>query len=303
MGIPARPARNLHEGPAGSCIINGRALGWTNCTPAAFGDGVSRTTLQRSDPTACSIRRLTGDTTGGTTIPQNAGAIRAEYGIATEVRGGSGVCSPNYVAAKMRAGCGVVVQGNAGVLVGARGLDGTSLRSTKGNVNHAVWWNEGRGWHLVGSVWIPEEVLVYDPAADGRTAGWGKAADGPDWWPWAICLKFLAALRPWGDTDPRVLGPGKAYAAIFPDTEPHVHLHYAGSVRTNPFPRTMTVTVSPTANMRSGPSRNYPVKGTIPHGGHFIAYQQNPKGQVYAGSRLWYGDHNGKLWVHSSRLK
>lgn len=297
MSIPARPSQALHEGPAESCVINGINCGWLNCTPTSFAMGLDKATLGRTRLVGCDIRRLTGDVIGGTNLSQCAAVLKVEYGMAVEVRTGSSVCSPGYGAVQLHSGRAIVLQGNAGVLVG------TAFRSTGGNVNHCIYVNEGRGWKSDGT---PTEVLVYDPAADGRLAGWGRAATSPQWWPWALLVKFAAALRPWGDDDARVLGPGKWYAGIFPDTEPHCHLRFAGSVHAIPFPRQLTVhspTVGRLVNVRSGPSRNYAVVRRLKTGAGFTAYQQNPSGQSVSGSRLWYGDHSGTLWIHSSGVR
>lgn len=299
MGIPARPLRIVLEGKE-SCVIGGRQLNWTNCTPASFAMAVSRSTLGAKNPSACDLRIVSGDKVGGTNLSTIAAAAFEEYGVRFEVRDGSKLATPAYLAGQIRIGRSVVAQGNTGALVR------TSFRSTRGPVNHAVYVNGGRNWTLhSGGVWLPAAVLVFDPAADGRKAAWGTAATGPAWWPWATFLAFVAALRPWGDTDPRTLGPGKAYAALGPDTEPHVHLRYGGSVRTSPFPRTMTVRPPSRTriNLRSGPSTKYPVVRSVPRGAKLAIYQQNPTGQSLAGSRLWYGDHDGKLWAHSSGLR
>lgn len=313
MGIPARPLENVLEG-IGTCVIAGRELRWTNCTPAAFADLVERVRVALSKPlrvTACGLRKLSGDTSGGTRLTTIAAVVRSAYGISIEVRDGSNIATPKYLVGQLRAGRPMVVQGNTSALLHAKTLDGHSLRETRTGVNHAVEWNEGRGWskHADGS-WWPKEILAYDPAADGRTAGWGKAAKGPQWWPLAVALAFLAALHPWGEADPRILGSGKAYAALGPDTEPHVHLRFAGSTKTNadgvhPFPRTMTVEPPSRTriNERSGPSTSYPVVTSLPRGATFSAYQVNASGQLLAGSRTWYGDHDGRRWVHSSGVR
>lgn len=305
MGIPSRPKKARHEGPATSCVISGVALGWTNCTPESTAMGVSKTTLGRVDPSGCGIRIETGDRSGGTTIPQCAAVVEREWRISVEVRVGSNVATPVYLAAKLKAGCGHVAQGNAGALLSARALDGTRLRSTAGYVNHAVWVNEGRGWHKDSNGhWIPTEVLVYDPAADGRHVGWGTADTSPSWWPWSVYLHFLAALRPWGDQDSRTLGSGKAYAMVFPSSEPHAHLRYSGQ-RTTPFPD-HTLGDAPAgrrSNIRSSPSSAAPIVGYLARGAAFTAYQVTTSGSLLAGSRTWYGDHNGTKWVHSSGLR
>ena len=258
---------------------------------------IDRSTLGRKRPTGCQVRRYTGDTIGGLTLPQVAKVAREKYGVAIEVRVGSNVCTPDYAAGQLRRGRSFGLQGNTVALLK------TAFRSTTSGVNHFVLVNEGRGWYKTGSgLWRPKEALVYDPAADRRRAG---IADGPDWWPWQVVLNFAANLKPWGDRDERVLGYGKFYAGLGPDTEPHVHLHYTGSVRTSPFPDAMTIK-SPTTgrrvNVRKGPSTAYAVVTTLASGTHFAAYQVTRQGQELAGSRVWYGDHNGARWVHSSGI-
>ncbi len=197
------------EGPATACVIDGHVLGWTNCTPASFAMAIERSTLGRVRLTACSVRDKTGDVSGGTTLDQNAYVSQQLYGIPTDVHNGNNVAQPAWTARQLQAGRPLVVQGNAGVLVG------TKHRSTRGRVNHAVYVNEAVG----GTLGVPEWAFVYDPAADGRVAGWGTAARGPQWWPWSLVLKFAAELQPWGDDDPRKLGAGKLYVAVFPDTD------------------------------------------------------------------------------------
>lgn len=297
MGIPARPHWQP-QGPATRCMIGGKAFGWLNCTPTSFAMAMEKATLGRVRMTGCDVRKQTGDLSGGTMLSQCA-AVAHKHGVEVEVHAGSGVVSPFTVAIWLHNGRGVVAQGNTSALIN------TPFRSTQGGVNHAVYINEGRGWKQTGDgKWYPSEVLVYDPAADGRKRAY-HVDQGPSWWPWSVALAFFAALKPWGDNDPRRLGLGKVYCAQFADTEPHVHLRYAGSVRTNPFPRPMTVRPPSGTyqNVRSGPSTSYGIVTKLKSGTPFTAYQQNPKGQLLAGSRVWYGDHDGKRWIHSSGLK
>lgn len=299
MGIPARPVA-LHEGPAESCIINGKPLGWTNCTPTSFAMGVQKATLGAKRPTGCSVRRVTGDTQGGTTIPQCAHAIDVEYGIKTDVHVGNAAAAPSAAAAALHRGRSVALQGNASALVN------TEFRSTRGAVNHCVYVNEGRGWHTVGGLLVPSEALVFDPAADGRRAGWGTSDDSPGWWSWGLVKRFAAALRPWGDDDHRLLGPGRMYSAFFPDTEPHVHLRHGGT-RTTPFPDSTVVHVAAghRANVRSRPDRirDEDIVARLKNGAPFEAYQRThgvkPPG---SSSDVWFGDHNGTRWTHISNL-
>lgn len=302
MSEPQRPVEQ-NQGPASRCVINGRALGWLSCTAYAAAMGIDKATLGRRRPSGCDVRRATEplDISGGLTLPQVAGVARREYGVACEVHTGSGVARPEYAAGQLALGRAMLLQGNTSALIR------TAHRSTGTGVNHAVHVNEGRGWRTVNGVWRPDEALVYDPAADGRAVSWGsgRAANGPQWWPWAVVLAFAAALRPWGDNDPRLLGPGKWYVGIWPKTEPHVHLKYPGSVPTSPFPRTMSTYAAAgrRVNVRGGPSTGYAVVHTLASGTRWIAFQQNPNGLLVAGSRLWYGNHDGTLWLHSSGLR
>ncbi len=300
MGEPATPAM-LHQGPANSCVINGRALGWVNCTPTSTAMGVRRATLNRKTPTGCDIRRLTGDTSGGTSIAQCAAAAETGYGVSVAVMVGDRSATPNEVSSFLRAGRGLVAQGYTGAL-----LD-TPWQTTGGGVNHAVWVNEGKGWHAnTAGVLVPTHVKAFDPAADGRVASWGRADDGPSWWTWAAFKAFCAALRPWGDGDPRRLGAGRVYAGVFPDTEPHVHLAY-GAKRTSPFPDRTVVDVPAgrRARVRSRPDRirRTDVVDRLPDGAPFVAYQTTrgakPTG---ATSDVWFGDHDGRRWIHISSL-
>jgi len=301
MSIPAKPIP-LHQGPANSCVIGGHALGWLNCTPTSVAMAVTKSTLKakRADP--CTVRRLTGDTTGGTTLAQCVHAAHVGYRVDASVHVGNNALSPTRFAALLHAGHGTVVQGYTGVLVK------TKFRSTAGGVNHAIYVNSGRGWHKNSAGhWVPSEVLVYDPAADGRKSWWGTATSSPDWWPWSLLKAFASHLHPWGESDKRLLGPGRIYSAVFPDTEPHAHFHYS-SARTLPFPdRTrIDVPAGHRANVRARPDRmnRSDIVGHKARGKLFVAYQvahgATPRG---SNSNVWYGSHSGRRWIHSSNLR
>jgi hypothetical protein len=300
MSLPRHPLAIVLEGPSESCMIAGNALGWTNCTPASIAMGISKSTGHAHNPDDCTLRRMTGDTTGGTRLSQYQ-SVAAAFGVAIEVRSGGLACTPTYAAGQLYLGRGFALQGDAGQLVG------TPHRSTAGRVNHCVWVNQGRGWHKDGRGFlIPSEVLVYDPAADGKASTWGRRALGPQWWTWALLLAFASHLHVYGEGDERILGPGAFYAALFPRTEPHVHLHFTGSVRTDPFPRRLVIhppTTGKRVNVRRGPSRAYEVRDTLTVGATFTAYQVNRSGQLLDGSRVWYGDHYGTRWVHASGVR
>lgn len=295
-GEPLRPTRQLQL-PGCKCVIGGKCLGQLSCTCYAFAMGVARSTQGKQRPTGCHLRDLTNDTDGGTNQGQLAPVVRQHYGVVTEVRNGSNVASVSYAAGQLYRGRGFVLAGNAGALLG------TPVQSTRGYVNHAVWVNEGRGWERnEAGNWMPSSALVYDPAANGAYKG-----NSPDWWSWALVKKFAAYLRPWGDSDSRILGINKMYATFFPDTEPHVHLRYKGSHRVSPFPKSLVVDPPGTStgriNVRKGPSRSYSVVTRLSAGATFVAYQATSEGQELAGSRTWYGNHDGSRWVHSSGVE
>lgn len=270
-------------------MLQGKDVSWLNCTPASVAMAVEKATLGRLRPSACEVRDYTGDTVGGTTLPQCV-AYATAHGINVDTRVGGNVAPRAWLATQVQAGRGVVIQGNTGP------LRGTRFRSTGTGVNHAVYWNECRG----GTVGHPAECLIYDPAADGRTAGWGKADQGPSWWPYDVVLAFCAALHPWGESDPRTLrslGITGAYAAVFPDTEPHVHTKY-GATRTSPFPDRVRIDVA-YVWLHSTPAYGTANRaGKVYRNDLFISYQR-----VMKGSQLWLGDHNGNRWVRGDKVR
>lgn len=291
MTIPSRPNWQP-QGPANRCVIAGRQLGWLNCTPTATAMGIEKSKLGANRPSGCNVRAAISpaDLVGGTTLPQCAGAA-AKFGVTVDVHVGANVASPKWLATQLQAGRGVVLQGNTGVLAGS------GHRSTGTGVNHAVWVNEVRG----GTLGYPNEALVYDPAADGRSASWGKAAQGPQWWPWNLVVAFGRALHPYGESDPRTLRNMDIlglYAGVFPDTEPHVHLHY-GATRTTPFPDRVRVDQ---AALWAHTTPNYGttnrVTPRLERDDLFVAYQH-----VKRAGELWLGNHDGGRWVPASKVR
>lgn len=255
-------------------------LGWLSCTSFAMAMLIDRSSLGAKQPSGCAVRRMTHDTVGGTTLNQNA-LVAEQLGIDVTVRVGARVISPASAAKELKKGRSMVVQGDAGAMVGG------THQSTNGPVAHAVYVNEGRGWD--GD--IPAEVLVYDPAADGRRSGIDQ---GPSWWKWTELLKFAAWLRPEGPSGPR-LGPGRWYAAFGPDTEPHVIL-YPGAIRSDPFPDRMRAATDNTPVYRTPSPTAEPVARLKDKGDLFIGYQ------ILSG-RHWYGNQDGTRWVKGSDVK
>lgn len=189
------------QGPADNCVIGGKNLGWLSCTSYSAAMGIDWASRGEFTPSGCTVRRRTEDTIGGLTLAQVEPVIE-EYGIATDRRTSWRAATPAIVANRVGTGDGLLAQGNTGVLIGTR------YQSTAGYVNHCVWvQGPGYGWRHVNGVWRPDLIDVFDPAADGRF----DFAQGPDRWTWNTLMRFCAALRPNGDSDPRTIGPGKAW--------------------------------------------------------------------------------------------
>lgn len=296
MSHPERP-RFLTQDPnnGGSCVHNGRQFGWLNCTPTSTAMLVRQATLGDETPSGCDIRILTGDWDDGTMLSQCGRVAEDEYGVPVSVRVGSNFAEPSDVKGWLRAGRGVVIQGNAIAMVN------TGKQSTNGAVNHAVYAQE-----LVERQGQQDHVWVYDPARSDRRAAFGKVEEGPQLWSWDLLMEFASELRPWGDRDPRKLGRGRLYAMVGPDVEPHVHLRFQGSHATSELPREFVVR-SPVpgerVNVRKGPSRQYGIVKTKLNGSTFAAWQRTDRGQEMAGSRTWFGNHSGTRWVHASGLE
>jgi len=252
---------------------------------------MEKATLGRVKVTGCDVRLYTADTDGGTRLEQCQSAA-SHWGVKCDVYDAGNLVAPSWVAEQIRSGRGFVIQGNTSALLN------TPYRSTGTGVNHAVYVNHVWG----GKYGAPLYAEVYDPAADGRTAGWGKAAKGPQTWPWTRVLAYMAQLKPAGDNSSVHLGPGKAYCARFADTEPHVHL-WSGAQRTSPFPDKQIVNhrkpVGESA-MRLGPSQDYEIAAMIANGTQFTAYQYKPDGGDDNGTTGWFGNHDGNRWLHES---
>lgn len=278
--------RFQQQGPDTNCtiIVNGVAhyLGWDSCSAYGAAMGEDATTGGIHRPSGCAVRRETGDVSGGLTLRQVADALESMYGTFVATYTGANVLTPARVALNLRAGRRVIAQGGAGAMVG------TPNQSTAGDVNHLVMVNEGRGWQNG----IPSEVLVYDPAADGRKRSY-HVDQGPSWWPWSRFLKFASYLRPNGPGTPR-LGAGMVYAGVFPDSEPHVLL-VKGAVKAHPFPDRVRADKAPTAihSTRGGVStvKRWVHKDVVLRLFQYVGKPQNGLPGV------WGGNDDGTEWV------
>lgn len=278
MSIPAKPQRFEKEGPTSPCTLGGVDLKWKNCSCLSCAMGMNKSSYGRIDMSGCAVRSATNDHSGGTTIPQMQ-AVCSAHGVATDAHTGGDVASLFYLSYQCHNGRGFCLQGNTEP-------DG------RGNVNHMVWVNNTVG----GTAGDPDGFMVWDPWSDGEA-----------YWSYAKLKAFMLALHPYGEGDSRTLksmGVNGGYALVFPDTEPHVHLHYGGH-RSSPFPdglRAKSPTAGHRVNVRTRPDRVVAsdVAGTLADNARWTAYQKTVTGVRLAGSSTWYGNHNGDRWVHSS---
>jgi hypothetical protein len=293
VNVPNRP-QFQPQNPAKS----GCKLGWLSCTCFACAMLLDIAFFGTKIPKGCTIRTKTGDTSGGTTLPQVDSVATNSYGVNLETHTGGNVASYEYAAKQLKAGRAFILQ------IGTHPLLSTKFRSTAGSINHAITIGEGRGWKKNAAGWYePKEVLWYDPAADGRHS---YVDQGPSWIPWWLVRQAAAALHPWGEDDSRTLGGNRMYAAFMPP--PKVRFRYGGTLAT-PTPdrvRVKSPVAGRSAVVRSRPTslaKEY-VVGPIANGTLWWAYQKTrgvqPSGST---SSLWYGDWTGTRWIHSSNIE
>src|SRR3954467_14558687 len=298
MAVKKRP-RMQHQGPDWRGKHNASLLGWVSCTAYSMAMGIDASTVGGKRPTGCEVRMHTGDFVKGLTLSQVAAVAEATYGVEVRVRTGKHTIAPDKAWEQASLGRGFVLQGNCDALVG------TPFRSTKGAVNHAVWVNRVRG----GTPGHPKrEARVFDPAADGRTAPWGKAVKGPSWWPWETLLAFGANLR--GDSGQKI-GPGKLYAGFIPKPPPAPKTGLKlipGARKTTPFPdRTRANPPAGTrVNVRTAPHSPDPAQlvARLSDGRLFVTFQRIDDGAQPGGSssRVWFGNEDATEWIHASGL-
>jgi hypothetical protein len=260
--------------------LDGSPLGGLNCTMAAGASFAYRHTVGRVKTTGAALRKLSRDTSGGTTLDQLAYALKR--------RGVSGFYGPyrgmpiRSFYASLRAGHGAVVQG------ASKATKGTSWQASEYfEGNHAWYVARGRGWFASPRGYqLPKEVHVFDPLGDGRRRGIVRS---PFWLPTYHFERFLALL----DLGSYKLGPGKVYALLTRNTDPH--LHGVGQLNRVRF------RVKPGYNVRE--SAGGKVIRRTRDGEVFDSWARISNGPPKGGSRTWYRDHSGRRWVHESARK
>ena len=299
MAVKKRP-RLQNQGPDWRCKLNGKMLGWVSCTAYSMAMGIDASTVGAKKPKGCEVRKHTNDFVQGLNLNQVATVAAERYGVRVTVRTGKNAIAPDKAWEQISKGRGFVLQGNCDALVN------TPFRSTKGAVNHAVWVNRVRG----GTPAHPKrEARVFDPAADGRTAPWGKAVKGPSWWPWETVLAFAANLR--GDSGQKI-GPGRMYAGFVPKPPPAPKSGLKllpGATKTTPFPDRTRANPpeGKRVNVRTDPRNLDPnlIVDRLSDGMLFVAFQRLDGGAAPGGSssKVWFGNEDGTEWVHESGLR
>jgi len=262
--------------------LDGSQYQGLNCTCAAGAMALDRDTLGRKKSTGAAIRKLTGDTTGGTRQVQVANAIENAYGVHLDVE--TPILTTTALA-RLDRGEGMMLAGQSGATKGTKWQASETFTG-----NHQWYDNERRRNSQVSGGW---EHLIFDPLADGRRAGIAKS---PMWIPQAVVLDFAKRLDL--DGHGTRLGSGQFYAVFTHDTEPHLVLRYGGVALNPPQRKIIKVPTGQRANIRTRPTTAAPIAYTRANGMAWNAYQKTTTGQLLAGSRVWYGNIDGTRWAH-----
>lgn len=284
---------------------NGSRHTGTNCNAAVGATLVAFVTCGARRPSAAAVRELTGDTVGGTNNRQIAKAIADGFDVEVDIHDGSF----SDVVDALRQGRAVSLSGSSAATKDIRafcaqiGFDG----------NHQ--------WALTDILDAPGEptIVVYDPLADGRRG----LALSPLLIPLSIVRKFagLLDMRSQQEIDahrPRKpLGLGRALYSTtdivrcgVPGGGAHPSPPPAGPVRLRPNAAlvhgqvglSLTVGV-PVGRIRRGPTTVSAIVGRKRRGMTFRAMQKINGQRVGSHGRLWFGDHDGVRWMHSSLFK
>ena len=186
--------------------------GGLNCTCAVHAMWMFRASQGRVNVTACSVRRETGDKSGGTHLGQMEPISRA-HGITGGVVYRP-IAATTLVDLLETGRYGAHVQGSYSAFAG------TQYDCFPGFRGNHDWYVSGPS---TGSTW-----RVGDPGADGRRAGIPKGYQDI---PIALMLRAAALL----DVGGRTLGTGKVYAYITPPDPAKPSDHY-GALTTRGTP-------------------------------------------------------------------
>lgn len=299
--------------------LDGSPLGGVSCTCCAGVVATDRNTRGVTVPDWHDVRRETHDTIGGTTVQQVDDAIASLVGfddlstgwwdpdhvdhlIATE---GKGFLVAMIYTAVHRFG---LAQIKAGVpqdeLVTGQERGFTGPKSWHAQVWHE-WMQPGTPSHYRGKELrapaTERGLVVLDSLCDGRRP---TVAHGAVVYPESLWREIVADS---------LMANGKLYGAVTLDGRydvqapppPHIKrrtLKFGGE------PIHKHVVTAKPAFLRSSPRRSRvdPTRNRVrwvARHYHFEAFQRTDHGTRIAGSRTWFGNRAGDLWIHESRLE
>lgn len=249
---------------------------YENCTMASAATAIDRHTLGTIKTTGARMRSCQGDKVGGTDLIDARDAWSNCWGQHLDVR--LKISWSTFIAA-LKAGRGAVLVGwYSKIPVQYRG-------QVSANYGHAIYINEVRP--------TDGALLMYDPLRKN-----------PVWVPQIHIKRFAGAMR----TTIGPIGYGFAQAAFTkvtsivappaPSPAPTVKLRYGGvKIAPNTF-----AAAAPARQRRSPYIRRDNTVHVVVKGTKFKTYQRTNSGTNVGGSKVWYGDITGTLWMHKSML-
>jgi hypothetical protein len=176
--------------------LDGSAFAGVNCTCASAGMAADDDTCGQVVPSPNTVRRWTGDRSGGTTLAEVDIALTAHTPTRLDVR----YRFPwSEVVRRVNAGASAILQGGYAPIADSRFDGGGGFRG-----NHAILVTPG--------------LVAMDPLADGRRSGIYKYHG--EAYPESLLRRFAARLNlETGDRPPRYLGDGLAYVAFARDND------------------------------------------------------------------------------------
>lgn len=170
-------------------------LGSTSCTCYSGAMAADYDTCGGKVPTGKEVRKMTGDTSGGTSLPQVDYALRKGWGVDLDTRIGSARLTWDQFAAKIDAGHGAILQGSY------LAIHNTKYEGDKNFIgNHAIF--------------VPPGWGVMDPLCDGRRTGIYKYHG--EAYPKDL-LKRFAGLLMLDEKKKRRLGEGLVWCSLTRD--------------------------------------------------------------------------------------
>lgn len=160
-----------------------------DCGPASVCVAVDFMSRGKIHPSTENIRKKMGDHVGGTDPEGWVKALDA-FGSAFER---SGLTPPRY-----KQVTGMTHEMLQKQMMWHRGFIGAYDYGVVADMNKRLWSSTSfRGFHAMFQMKFrapddKNQVLVFDPLADGRTIGSKTVAKGPKWWPWWLARQALA---------------------------------------------------------------------------------------------------------------